>query len=260
MVVPMRLMTLMGSIYLASCSSLFGPPEGDSSEPASDAGMGVPCADLVCDLNAFCDSSVAPPTCRCLDGYTGPNCEVNTDDCVTAPCANGGVCVDRVTGFECYCTDEWAGELCTCPISRLSLAGLDPPGASALLDLGDLRISSPTGQVYAGFTLGVLGGHGDSLIDGKLGDEALEFLFTLPATSVSIDSNIVGAGDGFLGAVEIEAFDEAGVSLGLAQMSGTQSLSLYTVFGDQPMRSFTMTANTAGWRGLSSIRYQLQCE
>ena len=121
-------------------------------------------------------------------------------------------------------------------------------------------ISSPTRQVYAGATLGVLGGLADSMIDGKAGDETLIFVFAVPATSVVIGSDVVGFGDGLAGAVDIEAFDSTGVSLGRSQMAGTQPLSLYSVFGDEPMLSFTMTANTSGWRGLSSLRYQLQCD
>ena len=36
-------------------------------------------------------------------------------ECGSAPCQNGGQCVDDVDGFVCVCTPDWTGALCdTC--------------------------------------------------------------------------------------------------------------------------------------------------
>ena len=35
-------------------------------------------------------------SCVCTRGYNGYNCELDDNDCVLAPCMNGGVCSDLV--------------------------------------------------------------------------------------------------------------------------------------------------------------------
>ena len=44
-------------------------------------------------------------TCQCAVGYTGPTCEVNIDDCVSATCPSNSMCVDGVNTFECVQTE-----------------------------------------------------------------------------------------------------------------------------------------------------------
>jgi hypothetical protein len=46
-----------------------------------------------CKNYAICMPAVLSflnPTCICLDGYTGTQCETNIDDCASSPCQNGG--------------------------------------------------------------------------------------------------------------------------------------------------------------------------
>ncbi|KAK3545348.1 hypothetical protein QTP70_004069 [Hemibagrus guttatus] len=45
-------------------------------------------------------------------GFTGESCEVNIDECYTAPCLNGGTCVDAVNDFRCDCVIGFSGKLC----------------------------------------------------------------------------------------------------------------------------------------------------
>ena len=46
--------------------------------------------------------------CMCAAGFGGPVCEINYDDCITAPtCANGATCVDGINNFTCVCP-KWA--------------------------------------------------------------------------------------------------------------------------------------------------------
>ncbi|XP_045698836.1 protein delta homolog 2 isoform X1 [Phyllostomus hastatus] len=52
-------------------------------------------------------------TCRCLAGFVGARCEVNVDDCLMRPCANGATCVDGVNRFSCLCPEGFAGRFCT---------------------------------------------------------------------------------------------------------------------------------------------------
>ncbi|XP_028903316.1 protein delta homolog 2 [Ornithorhynchus anatinus] len=52
-------------------------------------------------------------TCRCLAGFVGPRCEVDVDDCLMRPCANGATCRDGINRFSCLCPAGFAGRFCT---------------------------------------------------------------------------------------------------------------------------------------------------
>jgi hypothetical protein len=49
--------------------------------------------------------TVASYKCSCLAGYEGSNCAVNTDECASNPCQNGGICADYVDAWKCQCLD-----------------------------------------------------------------------------------------------------------------------------------------------------------
>ncbi len=48
-----------------------------------------------------CVDGVAGYTCSCLPGYTGATCDVNIDECSSAPCRNGATCNDHVSHVFC---------------------------------------------------------------------------------------------------------------------------------------------------------------
>ncbi|PKN56759.1 MAG: hypothetical protein CVU56_14600 [Deltaproteobacteria bacterium HGW-Deltaproteobacteria-14] len=52
----------------------------------------------------------------CPAGLLGPECTVDSDECLAAPCANGGACTNTFGGFTCACPDGWGGATCTAPI------------------------------------------------------------------------------------------------------------------------------------------------
>jgi len=45
-------------------------------------------------------------------GYTGAQCEVNVNECLSQPCQNNGTCEDVVVGYTCHCASGWQGEDC----------------------------------------------------------------------------------------------------------------------------------------------------
>lgn len=51
--------------------------------------------------------------CRCRPGYHGANCQVNVDDCASAPCQNAGTCQDGVNDYTCSCTLGYTGKNCS---------------------------------------------------------------------------------------------------------------------------------------------------
>ena len=42
-------------------------------------------------------------SCLCAPGYGGDNCLVQIDECDSAPCQHGGVCIDEINGYRCDC-------------------------------------------------------------------------------------------------------------------------------------------------------------
>ncbi|XP_077996429.1 protocadherin Fat 4-like [Glandiceps talaboti] len=50
--------------------------------------------------------------CRCKRGYTGDKCEVDVDDCAENRCLNGGQCIDAISGYKCECKEPFTGINC----------------------------------------------------------------------------------------------------------------------------------------------------
>ncbi|MBN3297071.1 DLK2 protein, partial [Amia calva] len=59
-------------------------------------------------------------SCRCLAGFVGPRCQVNVDDCLMRPCANGATCHDGINRFSCECPAGFEGRFCTVNIDDCS--------------------------------------------------------------------------------------------------------------------------------------------
>lgn len=70
----------------------------------------------LCKNGGLCedaDGFAAELTCRCLAGFTGARCEIDVDDCLMEPCANGATCLDAVNRFSCLCPAGFSGRFCT---------------------------------------------------------------------------------------------------------------------------------------------------
>ena len=74
--------------------------------------MANPCLNGATCLNVF-----GSYHCRCINGWEGKDCAINTDDCELSSesdpprCQNGGQCIDRVGKYDCNCTPGYVGEL-----------------------------------------------------------------------------------------------------------------------------------------------------
>ncbi|XP_065894203.1 uncharacterized protein [Dysidea avara] len=66
-----------------------------------------------CMNNGTCADGINSFTCNCVDGFTGTNCETNTDDCNPNPCVNNGTCIDGTNSFTCSCVDGFTGMDCS---------------------------------------------------------------------------------------------------------------------------------------------------
>ncbi|XP_023646214.1 fibulin-7 [Paramormyrops kingsleyae] len=96
----------------ASCPLLETPPNGRKLGKALGVGNEVhflcePGYELLGTESRVCMESLSwsgqPALCR------------NVDECVSAPCLNGGTCVDDVNRFICLCPKNWMGPSCQTP-------------------------------------------------------------------------------------------------------------------------------------------------
>jgi hypothetical protein len=62
------------------------------------------------------------PTAHTALGWTGPDCTIDVDECLSFPCENGGTCAQGVGIFECTCAEGYQGDgLLLLPLSPCKL-------------------------------------------------------------------------------------------------------------------------------------------
>lgn len=69
------------------------------------------CASDPCLNGATCEDLFNKFGCLCQAGWEGEQCESNTDECASQPCAHGS-CKDHLASFECRCDPGYAGLHC----------------------------------------------------------------------------------------------------------------------------------------------------
>ncbi|CAC5393171.1 VCAN [Mytilus coruscus] len=75
-----------------------------------------PCSKNPCLNGGKCTVSSSSYQCKCLNGYSGKDCQVET--CSTNPCLNSGTCTDSSSGYQCICLNGFSGKDCqVCAIS-----------------------------------------------------------------------------------------------------------------------------------------------
>uniref|UniRef100_A0A4W3K7X0 Cubilin n=1 Tax=Callorhinchus milii TaxID=7868 RepID=A0A4W3K7X0_CALMI len=72
----------------------------------------IPAEDICEKLNPCVNGECTVSVCICHPGWTGINCDQNTNECASNPCQNGGTCSDHVNGYFCRCPAEWTGPQC----------------------------------------------------------------------------------------------------------------------------------------------------
>lgn len=73
-----------------SSSHIFHPADGNATERCENGGECLEGPGL-----SF--------SCQCSPGWEGVRCQQDIDECASAPCQNGGVCVDKLAGYACAC-------------------------------------------------------------------------------------------------------------------------------------------------------------
>ncbi len=67
---------------------------------------------LGCMNDGECIRVVDDEFCKCSDGWGGPDCSFDIDECYQTPCQNGGICKNLEGSYECNCTAEFKGFNC----------------------------------------------------------------------------------------------------------------------------------------------------
>ncbi|XP_069695931.1 protein crumbs isoform X4 [Periplaneta americana] len=67
--------------------------------------------------NNFSYMNASGYVCECVPGTTGENCEININECESAPCVQG-TCKDLIGRYECECEEGFEGEQCNVDINE----------------------------------------------------------------------------------------------------------------------------------------------
>ncbi|XP_069029159.1 LOW QUALITY PROTEIN: delta-like protein C [Embiotoca jacksoni] len=74
-----------------------------------------------CQNEASCtNTGQGSYTCTCRPGFTSKNCEIETNECNSNPCKNGGSCKDLANKYSCACPQGFYGA--NCEISAMTCA------------------------------------------------------------------------------------------------------------------------------------------
>ena len=70
------------------------------------------CLSEPCLNGGSCHDQLGGYTCLCALGFNGTNCQINIDDCPDNQCAEGSACVDGINSYTCDCQHGYQGPLC----------------------------------------------------------------------------------------------------------------------------------------------------
>jgi len=79
-------------------------------------------SDSACLHGATCLNTVGSYACICPGDYAGRRCETDMHRCRSSPCRNHGACVDLPNGFRCDCRRGFAGLLCEADVDECATA------------------------------------------------------------------------------------------------------------------------------------------
>ena len=67
---------------------------------------------MPCQNGATCTNTDGSYACICPEGWTGPNCARDINECQELQCLNGGTCINTPGSYTCLCDIGWTGDTC----------------------------------------------------------------------------------------------------------------------------------------------------
>ncbi|XP_076253721.1 eyes shut [Rhynchophorus ferrugineus] len=101
------------------------------------------CMSAPCQNGAICIDLHADYECACLFGYTGQNCEEVMQICDRNPCKNGALCLFEDNHHTCYCVPDFHGELCELQYDECQLGPRCLNGGTCIDGIDNFTCSCP---------------------------------------------------------------------------------------------------------------------
>ncbi|EDW19762.2 fat-like cadherin-related tumor suppressor homolog isoform X3 [Drosophila mojavensis] len=79
------------------------------------------CTPNPCKNGGICEEGDGVSHCMCR-GFTGPNCEMDVNECENQPCGNGATCINEAGSFRCICPSFLTGASCGDPLYSNSIS------------------------------------------------------------------------------------------------------------------------------------------
>ena len=67
---------------------------------------------MPCLHSGSCIDKLNGYECFCPQGWQGPQCQLDADQCEGRPCVNAHTCKDLLGDYECDCQLGWSGKNC----------------------------------------------------------------------------------------------------------------------------------------------------
>ncbi|CAH1098434.1 unnamed protein product [Psylliodes chrysocephalus] len=101
------------------------------------------CASAPCQNGGVCIDHLADYACACLFGYAGRNCEEVMQICDNSPCKNGALCILEDGHSVCYCVPDFHGDLCQYQYDECQLGPRCMNGGSCIDGIDNFTCSCP---------------------------------------------------------------------------------------------------------------------